>query len=175
VAPRFLPLLRVEDLVGRGQFADVFAVPGAEGEVCKLYRADKTDRWKRFAPQILQDELLAYNQAQTTPQLSRYVARCFGAAIVGVVEGKQGEDRSGDYLLDVGLLLERIEGPEEKAMGLPRRRYSYVYEVAERLHDVGVDVGDASVFNFADAATMKFVDITMHNGGDLIAEYVMGR
>lgn len=103
------------------------------------------------------------------PVLRKHVAKFYGVTVVSAVRDG-ATDRSKDYLLDTGLLIERIEGDEEKATGLSRRKFPHIYKLADRFDAAGIDIGDASAFNYTDATAVKFIDILTHGGLRILAE-----
>lgn len=139
------------------------------GVVCKLYRAAGTDKWRRLASKVQQSEAQAYKSAHEDDVLCKHVAGFYGLVrVTSVVE--YAVDRSANYLLETGLLLELLEGPEEKATQLPPKQFPHIYRLAARFKTKGIDVGDASAFNYQDPMRTKFIDIITRYGADILAE-----
>ena len=161
-------VLFIKDRIGVGQFADVLAT-NQPAVLCKLYRAAGSDSWRRWASRVRDAEAQAYQIASNHPVLCNHVPKFYGIAVVSaVLEGTT--DRSKDYLLDTGLLIERVEGEEEKATGLSRRKFPHIYRLADLFDEAGIDIGDSSAFNYADPDAVKFIDILTHGGSRILCE-----
>jgi hypothetical protein len=157
--------------IGVGQFADVFQMQDAS-RVCKIYRALGSEKWREWAERINQQELRAYEIATATPALKDHTARCFGSASVSRVMSTSGDEISERYLLGTAIVLERLYGEEEKGAGLDPIQYPYIYELLDAFYAVGIDAGDASVFDYQAPKAAKFIDITTKYGARIVAEVI---
>ena len=155
--------------IGDGQFADVFAV-GDGSRVCKLYRAAGSDKWREWAPRVHQEEVRAYELASQTPVTADLLAKCYGAVSVLRVTDAAGTDVSDRYLLDTGILLERLRGPEEKAFELDFKLYPDIEQRMDALWNAGVDATDASAFGLGTPGDLRFIDVTTRFGARIISE-----
>ena len=160
--------LSFTDRVGEGAIADVFATDSPD-LVCKLYRSAGSDRWRKWAPKVHEAEAQAYRIAHDHPVLRAHVPRFEGVVSVrAVLDGAR--DRSSEYLLDTGLLLERLHGDEEKATGLDPAKYPHMPRLVEQFYQAGLDVGDSSAFRYDDPAAVKFIDILTRGGARLLTQ-----
>lgn len=159
--------LSVSHRVGQGAFADVFCMRDSS-RVCKILRADGNLRWLSGAEAIHHEELQAYRIAAASPTLRACVARCFGHVVVARVSSASGDDITGEYLLGTAFALERLSGPCEKAGGLDPTTFGHVHALLSAFDSVGIDAGDASVFGYETARTVKFIDFTTAWGTKLL-------
>lgn len=163
--------LRESDIIGTGQFSDVFTT-SEENRVCKLYRAQGSPNWRKWAPALHKQELAAYDRAHSDSVLRSHVPLCYGAAPVGRVLRDDGSEISDRYLLELGILFERLYGEETKATYLGRRDYPHVWHLIEAFGATGIDVGDASVMNYESETEVRFIDLTTVYGARILAEVV---
>ena len=110
-------------------------------------------------------ELDAYEIVSASPELSRHVARIYGAPTLEAVIEEDGEDKSEHFLLDCCLKLERLQGQDSK-LGNVRDRFPHLEEFVGQLQRAGVrHVIDSSVFNPDDPERFKLIDIATRDWG----------
>jgi hypothetical protein len=164
-------ILRERDIIGAGQFSDVFATSDGN-RVCKIYRAQGSPKWRKWAPALHRQELAAYDRAQSDSVLCSHVPLCYGAAPVDRVLGEDGTEINDRYLLELGILFERAYGAETKATYLSRQDYPHVWHLIQAFEATGIAVGDASVMNYDSESEVRFIDLTTVYGARILAEVV---
>lgn len=166
-------ILRIENRVGSGSYADVFRTEDP-AVACKVLRASSRTDWTRTAEKIVRHEALAYEMVQSDELLRAHVPRCFGATSVESIVSVDGIDLSEGYVTQAALALEFIEITEEaKFFGIDTTEFPHVQLLIDRFFDRGIDAGDASIVNFSVWESARVFDFLPVGFSDALAGYLM--
>jgi hypothetical protein len=154
-------VLRVEDRIGFGAYADIFFLPSSTPpQVVKVFRRKVRDASGQAVRALYQAEVSAYERAHTVPELSAMVATYFGPYAVTEVRGSS-TDLSPYYHLGCAYAVERLSGQEVKVAAY--KDYDWFSDLMDKFEAHGIGyAADASLFPSSDE-TFKIIDIATHD------------
>ena len=155
---------QVHRQIGIGFSAHIFEVAG---KAYKLFLRGPdvpprhTEEGRRLRYQA---QCEAYKLASSDLLLKDHIATFYGSCLVQDVLSDAGVSIVETYLLDCCYALELLSGTEMKLTAPEiRDNRKYLQDAEMRFAELGIDVLDATVFNFHDPNGFKFVDFEIRN------------
>ncbi len=154
-------LLSIEDIIGKGQTAHVFA---REGCVLKVFLRHDVGRSHERMRAVCAAEMNAYRIVALTPGLVPHAPRFYGQKSVIGVRDRNGRDCSDRYLLDTCYAIERLNDKPISVFEVPKKYSQAVKQLMERFEAAGIDyVEDADVVGWRTPETMKLLDFATYD------------
>jgi len=157
-------ILRAEDRIAEGSFADVFAIP-EYGQIAKVFRSANDPGLVEGAMAVFAAECAAYDLLGEHIDLAVHAPEYHGPLDLDGVEDANGYDWSSRYLLDCCYVLERIEGPDVSVFEVSEA-FPHVLLLVAAFQQIGIAfVTDVTVFAWEDPARTKLIGFATDDGG----------
>ncbi len=151
--------------LGEGVYSVVYEIDGRAFKLFKRYPQFPPRQTEEGRRLVFRRQCDAYERAAHDPFLKNHTATYFGPCVIDDVVEADGISVKDAYLLDCCYAVEVVGGRETKtasALQLSEfEKYPHIRAAVNRLAEIGIEVGDSSVFDVDDPERFKFIDFEL--------------